>query len=187
MSEEATYKTLRTEAERGDPRAQQSVALMLDFGNGAPKDPMEATKWFRLAAEQGLPQYHLGLKYDFGEGVEQDRIEAAKWYSLAAEQGHEEARYCLAVFHRFWGNNAIDSFDDVKRIRLKGALGDEKSQFHLGIMYYFGEVTPKDQREAAKWFAMASVSGHYRVTLMAVAHRERYGPGHLVHGRYLLG
>ena len=57
------------------------------------QDCSEATKWYRLAAEQGLAeaQYNLGHCYYNGIGVEQDYSEAAKWYRLAAEQGDEEA------------------------------------------------------------------------------------------------
>ena len=49
------------------------------------KDPGAAVKWFRLAAEQGLPgsQITLAMMYEQGNGVEEDLAEARKWYERA--------------------------------------------------------------------------------------------------------
>ena len=44
---------------------------MYDKGEGVPQDYKEATKWYRLAAEQGdaSAQTKLGYMYDHGQGV----------------------------------------------------------------------------------------------------------------------
>jgi TPR repeat protein len=49
----------------------------------------EASKWYRLAADQSfaLAQASLGALYENGQGVLRDYNEALKWYSLAAKQG----------------------------------------------------------------------------------------------------
>ena len=56
-------------------------------GEVALKDPEEAVRWFRMAAEQGHAeaQYSLGVAYDTGEGVPEDDAEAVRWYRMAAE------------------------------------------------------------------------------------------------------
>jgi len=48
---------------------------------------MEARRWYRLAAEQGLAiaQTNLGIGYANGLGVPEDDAEAVRWYRLAAE------------------------------------------------------------------------------------------------------
>ena len=53
------------------------------------KDEVEAVKWFRKAANQGvaLAQSNLGSLYSRGEGVPRDLVEAYKWRNLAAAQG----------------------------------------------------------------------------------------------------
>jgi TPR repeat protein len=58
------------------------------------KDPVEAAKWYRLAAEQGdaSGQFFLGAYFEFDK---KDRVEAVKWYRLAAEQDHEAAQQFL--------------------------------------------------------------------------------------------
>ena len=52
-------------------------------------DRGEATRWYRLAAEQGFAeaQSALGALYSNGEGVEQDDAEALRWFTRAADQG----------------------------------------------------------------------------------------------------
>ena len=73
--------------------------MLYDNLEGADQDPAEAAKWFKLAAEQGIPQaqYSLGLKYGDGDGVKQDYPESLKWYKLAAEQSYARAQFNLGV------------------------------------------------------------------------------------------
>ncbi|MBQ3332412.1 MAG: sel1 repeat family protein, partial [Thermoguttaceae bacterium] len=58
-----TVKRLRTEAENGDVNAQFDLGRCLAFGDGCKKNPEEAVKWFRMAAEHGQAkaQCCLGL------------------------------------------------------------------------------------------------------------------------------
>ena len=45
-------------------------------------------RWFRRAAEQGMPhaQVNLGYSYETGTGVARDAVKAVAWYRRAAEQ-----------------------------------------------------------------------------------------------------
>ena len=76
-----------------DAVAQNNLAMMLTSGQGLPKNEAEAVKWFRTAAEQGVPgaQTNYGLLLAKGRGVPQDYVEAYKWFNLAAAQGHANA------------------------------------------------------------------------------------------------
>jgi TPR repeat protein len=51
------------------------------------KDPVQAAKWFRKAAEQGdsMSAELLAKQYLNGEGVPQDYAQAALWYRSSAE------------------------------------------------------------------------------------------------------
>ena len=66
------------------------------------KNPAEAVKWYRKAAERGCAwaQVRLGRCYEFGEGVEKDPTEAAKWYRKAAGKGDEPAKKALKNLNR---------------------------------------------------------------------------------------
>ena len=54
-------------------------------GLGVPQDDVEAVRWYRVAADQGLAlaQFSLGVRYATGLGVPQDDVEAYKWLNLA--------------------------------------------------------------------------------------------------------
>ena len=68
-------------------------------GQGVPKDLSQATKLFRMAANQGhaKAQYNLGLCYANGTGLAIDMVQAASWYLKAAEQGESDAQFHLGV------------------------------------------------------------------------------------------
>jgi len=77
----------------GQMDAQSSLGtnfdLCLEIGDG----PIEAIKWYRLAAAQGHTdsQIRLGKIYEHGQGVPQDDMLAYMWFDIAAKQGREES------------------------------------------------------------------------------------------------
>ena len=76
-----------------DPDAQFNLAVRHATGDGVLKDAAEATRLFRLAAEQGHAeaQYNLGIMYRDGEGVAEDHVLAHMWFNIAATTGLEDA------------------------------------------------------------------------------------------------
>jgi uncharacterized protein len=51
-----------------------------------PKDPKEALKWIRMAAQQGngRAQFNLATLYTNGDGIVQDLARALVWFNAAA-------------------------------------------------------------------------------------------------------
>ncbi len=84
---------------------------MYFYGQGVPKDYIEAEAWYCRGADQGhaRSQFGLGVLYHDGRGVEKDPAEAAKWYHLAAEQGHADAQYNLGIMYEY-GNGVSQDF-----------------------------------------------------------------------------
>jgi len=82
-----------TAAKKGDPGAQYNLGVAYYYGQGRPKDLVQAVYWWRKAAEQGEieAQYFLGNAFSQGEGVSQDPVEAMHWWLKAAEQGNSGA------------------------------------------------------------------------------------------------
>lgn len=134
---------LRDKAEKGDPKAQLSLAIAyarwklktadawgLTIPQREPvrKDTAEAMKWLRKSADQGYPQaeYYMGYAYRDGFGVSEDKAESIKWFQNAANHGLPEA------------------------------------QDELGYVYYEGYEVPKDFAESAKWYQMAADKGDVR-------------------------
>jgi TPR repeat protein len=56
------FKEFKTAAEKGDARAQYSLAVMYNDGIGVKKNPDEALIWFRKAAAKGHPMAKEVLK-----------------------------------------------------------------------------------------------------------------------------
>ena len=103
ISEEEAFglSRYRKAAKQGVAKAQHSLGLMYERGEGVPQDDAEAVKWYRKAAEQGVAeaQYNLGVMYGKGQGVPQDYAEAVKWYRKAAEQGYAKAQNNLGLMY----------------------------------------------------------------------------------------
>ena len=61
------------------------------------KNPDEAARWLRVAADKGVAkaQFSLGVMYVNGEGVKKDVQEARKWLTAAAGKGYPSARFYL--------------------------------------------------------------------------------------------
>ncbi len=77
-------KRLHVEAQMANSLAPYEMARMYVDGTLA-GDYREAARWFRFAAEQGMPQaqVELGELYFQGLGVPQDYIMAHKWFNVA--------------------------------------------------------------------------------------------------------
>ena len=94
MDYATALKQLKPLAEQGNPDAQLFLGKMYLKGQGVPKDPDQANKWFRQAATQGNAesQFFLGAWYLLPH---RDITEGLKWMQLSAEQGNQDAQLLL--------------------------------------------------------------------------------------------
>lgn len=89
-------------AKSGDAAAQYKTGQFLERGEQVKQDRVEAQRWLRKAAEQGLrdAQMSLGMVYFNGWApLRRDFKEAAKWYYLAAMQGEPNSPSLLAMMY----------------------------------------------------------------------------------------
>jgi hypothetical protein len=88
---------LKKASETRQPEAP-GAWLLLGFahalGDGAVRDPAEAARCFRRAAEGGdaTGEFGLALAYEEGFGVKEDKAMALYWFEKAAGSGHREAQ-----------------------------------------------------------------------------------------------
>lgn len=92
--------TLKKQVAVGDD-AQYKLGGAYSTGKGVTQDYIQATAWYKKAAEQGnaAGQFDLGELYENGEGVPQDSPQAAGWYQKAAEHGLTFAQTKLAQLY----------------------------------------------------------------------------------------
>ena len=116
-----------TKANQGDAEAQLKVGVRYHRGEGVPQDYVEAAKWIRKAAEQGLDlaQAMLSSMYALGEGVPQDYAEAAKWTRKAAEQGLAASQRMLGILYSEGQGMPQDEVEGYTWLLLAKANGDE--------------------------------------------------------------
>ncbi len=94
--------TLLALAQQGHPVAQFNLGVKYDFGQGVEKDPVQAVRWYRLAAAQGHggAQFNLAGMYFEGLGVPRDLVRATMWFTLSAEAGVGGAAKNRAILAR---------------------------------------------------------------------------------------
>ena len=150
------------EAKQGDAEAQYNLGWAYKKGEGVAKDPREAVRWYRMAAEQGNSgaQNYLGVAYETGEGIAKDPREAVRWYRMAAEQGFAKAQFNLGTAYRQGKGIAKDPREAVRWWRMAAEQGFARAQSALGSVYSRGEGVVKDLREAVRWRRKAAEQGY---------------------------
>ena len=121
-------------AEQGNAGAQHQLGTMYAEGQGVPQDKVEATRWFRRAAEQGdvNAQLSLGLHL-IGEGVPQDEVEATHWFRRAAEQGEGTAQLFLSdMYAAGAGGVPRDKVEEARWFRKAVEQGELNALCELG-------------------------------------------------------
>lgn len=153
------FRLFKPLAEQGDSMfAQHNLGVMYYYGQGVPQYYPEALKWYRRAAEQGLPeaQFTLGLMYANGQGVPQDYTEAMKWYRKAAQQGYADAQSNIGFMYDHGQGVPQDYTEAVNWYRRAAEQGYATAQFNLGVMYKTGIGVPQDYILAHMWFNLAA-------------------------------
>ena len=119
------------------------------------KDYIEASRWLRLAADQGYAkaQTSLGSMYGEGEGLTKDLVEAIKWYCLAAEQGEAEAQFNLGRAYATGEGVAQDYVEAYKWYSLAAAAPPSSRSSQLE------DANPADMADkAAEYMTSAQIT-----------------------------
>jgi len=148
-------------AEQDHARAQLSLGVLYEQGNGVRADPATAAGWYELSAKQGLAvaQFRLGMLYYDGSGVAEDPAKAAEWFGRAAVKGHGEAQLWIAfLYHHGAGveKNVTAAAGWYKKAADQGMA---TAQFNLGTFYQTGTGVPQDTAKAATLYLTASNQG----------------------------
>ncbi|GEM_PF-6223361 len=150
----------------GDAYSQRRLAMMLKEGRGVQKDLAKSFRMMQMAAKNGEPaaMLNLGMAYHLGEGTAQDYDQALIWYTKASECSDADvaatAKNNLAILHETTSNGHVTA-ETVEMYRQGAALGQDISQFNLGLCYFQGAGIKQDYDKAAYWFLQAAEQ-HYQ-------------------------
>jgi localization factor PodJL len=139
------------------------LALGLDYLNGThtAKNPVQAARWLRLAAQGGEPnaQYWYGTLFERGLGVKSDSDLAFQWYKSAAIQGNRRAIYNVAIAYAVGRGTARDMTLAADWFKRAADLGYVDAEYNLAVLYERGDGVPQSLSDAYKWYAIAAASG----------------------------
>ena len=168
------FQNLKTNTVRG----MLCVGRCLETGDGVGRDQTEAVKWYRMAAENELPDaaFELAKCYRFGIGVRRNRITASKWLHKAAKHGHTRAMVLLGKRCLDYDSGEYNSRKAVELFRKAADQGDAWGMFHLGECYINGDGVKKDFDTAYLWFCKAVVAAPEDERLYQSVQHEIFDP-----------
>ena len=119
-----------------------------------PADPQECLKWLLKSAEQGHgpAQDMLARIYEAGELLPKNETERVKWLRKYCDYQSELPPPSTVAA----GGEPDPTFEEANRI-LNGG-----NYCALAGQYERGDVVPKDEREALKWYRKAAALGDWR-------------------------
>lgn len=144
-----------------DAPAQYALGLRYYKGDGMAKQPAEAVKWYRRAADHGYAkaQNSLGVCYHQGKGVPQDAVKAVKWYRQAADQGFALAQANLGICYATGAGVAKNPVASITWYRKAAAQGCASALVNLGNAYCDGNGVTRDYAEAVMCYRQAAKQG----------------------------
>ena len=153
-SQTAAQKLLELSAKQGSIEEKFDLGRRYETGEGVPKDPSEAFRWYQLAAEAGHPQAQLRLAafFEDGPGVVRDPQEAAKWHRRAAAQLDADAKLALARKFEQGEGVPLDTEEADRWLRLAAAEGNKEAATQIAAVDKPDRVetatAPADKAEA---------------------------------------
>ena len=156
------WKKRTVEVPAPSAKAYVSLAQCYYFGQGTPKDPFEAARLYKIAAEMGhtIAQLSFGLCLQRGEGVARDPVEAFSWLKRAADAGDAGAQGATGRSLQIGDGVEEDKALAVVYYRRSADQGQAMAIYNLGMCYAQGDGVPRDPSLAVLWLKRALDAGH---------------------------
>lgn len=160
-------------AEQGHKLAMFLLGVRYLAGNGVEKKPDEAARWFRRAAEAGLPDamVNLGSLYSTGTGVAKDPAQALEWWRKAAEAGSSSGEYNVGWAYASAMGVPQDQVEACRWFLKAAEKGDPDALRQIAGAYQSGRGVRRDDANAIYYLrrlaetgdakAQAAMGNHY--------------------------
>jgi S1-C subfamily serine protease len=118
-----SIEDLKKAAVQGNAQAQYELGWAYFNGNQVSKNPAEAGKWWRKAADQGHvdAQFWTATSYKYANNF----AEAIKWYLKAAKQGHVDSQNNLALCYVLGEGVPKNEIEALAWFNIAAASGDK--------------------------------------------------------------
>jgi TPR repeat protein len=129
----------------GDANCQTSLGMYYQAGErikgGVKADPVEALKWYRMAAEQNHTEaiQHLGMMHFRGDGTPANGDEAARWFRKGAMLGSAECLWGLGMCYQRGMGVARDTVE-AYALSAAAADGAENPEMKKGMTEQAGKM-----------------------------------------------
>lgn len=153
----------KTENTSSDPESIYLLAYKYYYGQGAPRNYLEAARLFGIAARQGHAKALelLGKMYLYGHGVGKDAAQALSLLQSAASKGNTGALVTLGISYSLGANGVQQDKSQSFVCFLRGAeLGDSEAQYFLAQAYWEGLGVQKDREQSIEWLTKSAELGH---------------------------
>lgn len=149
----------RLASQRGDPQASYALAMLMLAGRGVTKDPAAGRQLLARAADRvPAAAYAMGVLLLEDNKPESDR-RAAELIRFAADSADPEAQYAMAVLYRQGRGVAKDPSEMLLWMARAAGNRSLSAQIDYGIMLFNGDVVPKNEAAAARFFQRAAERG----------------------------
>lgn len=146
-------------AQQGHANAQNNLGYIFEV-----IDAKEAFRWYKMAAEGGLPlgMSNYGRCLLYGIGSDKNYQEAYKWLMKAAEADEKSdgAQYMLGVM--FFNGDGVEK--DLVRAaqwyKKAAENGHDSAQYELALCHLYGDGVEEDYDEAVYWLKAGSALGN---------------------------
>ena len=155
---QSCFQRLRQAAETSeDPALWHALGNAYNTRMGTERDPEQAMKWLRRAADAGHApaMVSLGLRL-LNPKPSADAPAAIQWFRRAAELGYDGGMVFLGFAYREGDGVPCDHAEAVRWFTKAVEAGDTHSMIHVGRMYAGYMSAPA---EALPWFLRAAEAG----------------------------
>ncbi|MFA6545986.1 MAG: hypothetical protein WCS99_16320 [Limisphaerales bacterium] len=123
---------------------------------------MEAARWYRAAASNGVAvaALHLGYMAVNGQMTDGDLALTVEKIRRRAAGGEPFAQHQLGNLHLTGLGTPRNNTEAVRLITRAAEGGVRDAMYQLGIIHHTGTLVPKDLGEAARWLRLAAQDGH---------------------------
>ncbi|MEM9247611.1 MAG: caspase family protein [Pseudomonadota bacterium] len=150
----------REAAGRGDLRALVSLGLLMETGDGLPRDPLGALELYEVAADAGSADGAINLAVALFNGrlVEADPARAVALFEQAADTGSAVASYNLGVLAQDGALGDARTAEALGHFRRAAQTGEPRGYVAAAIILDEGRGSPPDPGRAADMLLRGAAS-----------------------------